>query len=368
MTGGPDGAACHCATLHLICIHLPDTRQLEGTSPMTLDADVIVDRRRLRRKLTFWRVIAALGVVAAIIIGGGAALGLNEAGKSRPHIARVDVSGLIIDDRARLQMIEEIKKNPAVKGVLFAINSPGGSTTGGEGMVDAIAALRETKPVAAHIGTVGASAGYMIAIAADHVVARRTSITASIGVLMQFGNAKKLLETIGVEMDAVKSAPLKATPDFYSDTSSETRAMIASIVNDTYEWFVGFVSERRHIDMATTRKLADGRIMTGAQALEAKLIDEIGGENAAIAWLGRQDDVPANLPVITWKAKDGLADQLGLAGTAGRLFGQGVAEAVLGASELRKIVLPEGLMLDGLVSVWQAPSIAKAEVTGGANQ
>ncbi len=335
---------------------------------MTLDADVIVDRRRLRRKVTFWRIIAAIGVVAAIIVAGGTAFSLNDGGKSRAHIARVEVSGLIIDDRARLQMIEKIRKSPAVKGVLFAINSPGGSTTGGEGMVEAIADLRGEKPVAAHIGTVGASAGYMIAIAADHVVARRTSITASIGVLMQFGNAKKLLETIGVQMDAVKSAPLKATPDFYSDTSPETRAMIASIVNDTYEWFVGFVAERRHIDVATTRQLADGRIMTGAQALETKLIDEIGGEKAAIEWLGSQDDVPADLPVITWKPKDGLADQLGLAGTAGRLFGQGVAEAVFGASELRKIVLPEGLMLDGLVSVWHAPSIANAEVSGGANQ
>ena len=335
---------------------------------MTFDADMIVDRRRLRRKLTFWRVIAIIGVAAAIIVAGSYAYGLQGGAKNRPHIARLEISGLITDDRDRLKLIDRLTKSDAVKGVIVAINSPGGSTTGGEGVVEALAKLRDKKPVVAHIGTVGASAGYMIAIAADHVVARRNSITASIGVLFQFGNASKLLDMIGVHMEAVKSAPLKAEPDFFSETTPEARAMLASLVKDSYDWFVDFVAERRNLSDETARGLADGRVMTGNQALEAKLIDQLGGEDDARQWLIREKGLDAGLPVIDWRKDDAALAGLGFTGKVAQLFGKGVAEAVFGSSSLRKIVLPEALMLDGLVSVWQAPSIAETEMTGGANE
>ncbi|PTW62744.1 protease-4 [Breoghania corrubedonensis] len=335
---------------------------------MTSDADMIVDRRRLRRKLTFWRVFAILGITAAIIVAGAYAFGVEGGAKSRPHIARLDISGLITDDRDRLKLIDRMTKSDAVKGVIVTVNSPGGSTTGGEGVVEALAKLRAKKPVVAHIGTVGASAGYMIAIAADHVIARRNSITASIGVLFQFGNAAKLLDTIGVKMEAVKSAPLKAEPDFYSETTPQARAMLASLVKDSYDWFVDFVAERRGLDQETARGLADGRVMTGNQALEAKLIDEVGGEDDARQWLVSKKGLDAGLPVIDWRKDDTGLGGLGFTGKVAQLFGKGVAEAVFGSTSIRKIVLPEALMLDGLVSVWQAPSIAETEMTGGANE
>ena len=335
---------------------------------MTFDADVIVDRRRLRRKLTFWRVLAVIGVAAAIIVAGAYAYGVKGGTKNRPHIARLEISGLITDDRDRLALIDRLTKSDAVKGVIVAINSPGGSTTGGEGVVEALAKLRAKKPVVAHIGTVGASAGYMIAIAADHVVARHNSITASIGVLFQYGNASKLLDTIGVHMEAVKSAPLKAEPDFYSETSPEARAMLASLVKDSYDWFVDFVAERRGLDPQTARALADGRVMTGNQALAAKLIDELGGEEAARQWLVSEKGLDEGLPVIDWRKDEPAFGELGFTGKVAQLFGKGVAEAVFGTGAIRKIVLPEALMLDGLVSVWQAPSIAETQITGGANE
>lgn len=334
---------------------------------MTLDADMIVDRRRLRRKLSFWRVLAVIGVAAAIIVGTALAFGVEGGGKSRPHVARLNISGVITDDRERLNLIDRMAESDAVKGVIITINSPGGSTTGGEGIVEAIAKLREKKPVVTHIGTVGASAGYMIAIAGDHVVARRNSITGSIGVLFQFGNAQKLLDTIGVKMEAVKSAPLKAEPDFYSEPSPAARAMLASLVKDSYDWFVDFVADRRGLSQSATRELADGRILTGNQALQAKLIDEIGGEDDALQWLVDEKGLASGLPVLEWRKADDLA-RLGIVGRVAHLFGKGAAEAVLGSGSLRKIVAPEALMLDGLVSVWQAPSIAEAEITGGANQ
>lgn len=334
---------------------------------MSLDADVIVDRRRLRRKLTFWRVLAVIGVAIALIIGIGFAVGFQGSSKGRDHIARLDISGVITDNRKRLQLIDRLTKSDAVKGVIVAVNSPGGSTTGGEGIVEALTKLRARKPVVASIGTVGASAGYMIAISADHVIARRNSITGSIGVLFQFGNAQKLLQTIGVEMEAVKSAPLKAEPDFYTQTTPEVRAMLASLVKDSYDWFVDLVAERRALDHAVALDLADGRVFTGNQALDAKLIDQLGGEDAAKHWLVDEKGLDDRLPILDWKEDDGLSG-LGFAESTAKLFGRGFAEAVFGVDSVRKLVLPEALMLDGLVSVWHAPSIAEANVTGGADQ
>lgn len=334
---------------------------------MTLDADVIVDRRRLRRKLTFWRVLAGIGIAVALIVGTGVALGVATPGKSAPHIARIEIAGVITDNRKRLQLIEKLAKTSQVQGVIVAINSPGGSTTGGEGLVEALDKLRAAKPVVAHIGTVGASAGYMTAIAADHVVARRNSITGSIGVLFQYGNAEKLLDTLGVEMEAVKSAPLKAEPDFYSPAPPEAREMLASIVRDSYEWFVALVAERRGLAPATARALADGRIYTGQQALEARLIDALGGEEAATAWMTREKSLPAGLPVLDWREDDGLPG-LSLAGMVSQVLGRSLAQALFGVDSVGKLVLPEALMLDGLVSVWHAPSVAEAKFTGGADQ
>ncbi|MDJ0931016.1 signal peptide peptidase SppA [Breoghania sp.] len=282
-------------------------------------------------------------------------------------MARLEISGLITDNRDRLKLIDKLTKSKAVKGVILEVNSPGGSTTGGEGIVEALAKLRAKKPVVAHIGTVGASAGYMIAIAADHVVARRNSITGSIGVLFQLGNAKKRLDTIGVKMDAVKSAPLKAEPDFYSDTSPEARAMLASVVRDSYDWFVDFVAEHRGLYEATARGLADGRILTGNQALSAKLIDAVGSEDDARQWLVSEKKLDANLPVIDWRKEDNEPG-LSFIGKIAQMFGKGAAAAVFGYSPIRKIVLPEALMLDGLVSVWQVPAIAETENPGGAKQ
>lgn len=332
---------------------------------MTLDADVLVDRRRMRRKLTFWRVLAAV-VLAAIVI----VVLLDQfdpRARSRDHIARLSVSGVIVDDRKRLQLIEKMTKSDAVKGVIVSINSPGGSTSGGEGLLEALRKLAEKKPVVAHIGTVGASAGYMIAIAADHVVARRNAITGSIGVLFQFGDAQRLLETVGINMDAIKSSPMKAEPTFYKPASPESRAMLQSMVTDSYDWFVDVVVDRRGLDKATTLRLANGSIYTGHQALQNKLIDAIGGEEKARSWLSDEKKLGADLPVIDWKVNDELAD-LSLSGSVSRIIGETLADTLFGKSHITKMLFPEALMLDGLVSVWHAPGAGNATITGGAGE
>lgn len=333
---------------------------------MSLDADTLVDRRRMRRKLSFWRGTAFVLVALAVIVGIAYAAGFTGIGKRSAHIARLSVSGVILENRDLLKLVEKISKTNAVKGVIVSINSPGGSTTGGEALYQALRKLAEKKPVVAEIRTVGASAGYMVALAADHIVAHYNSITGSIGVLFQFGNVSKLMQTMGIEMDAVKSAPLKAEPDFYSETSPEARAMLKALVMDSYDWFVNLVAERRGLSLEEARRRADGQIYTGHKAQDLRLIDAIGGEDAAIAWLETERSVAKDLPVINWSVKEDL-DGLPLANSLSRSLGEGFAKGLSDSFDATKGLIPRGLTLDGLVSVWQAPGAAheESEIRGG---
>jgi protease-4 len=307
--------------------------------------------------VAFWR-IATFVIVGLLLIGGLVYVsGVSDLARRSAHVARIPIEGIIVEDRKTLKMIEKISKSDAVKGVVISINSPGGSTTGGEALYEALRGLSEKKPVVAEIRTVGTSAGYMVALAADHIVARYNTITGSIGVLFQFGNVQKLMETLGVEMDAVKSAPLKAEPDFYSETSPEARAMLQTLVMDSYDWFVGLVAERRSMAPPKARELADGRILSGHDALSEKLVDAIGGEKTAIDWLVTEKGVAKDLPVVTWTTKENL-QELPFSSRVSREFGKGIGSALLQPINNAKGLIPRGLTLDGLVSVWQASDAA----------
>jgi protease-4 len=330
---------------------------------MTMDADQIVDRRRLRRKLTFWRVVAFLVLAAAIV---GALLYAARDSLGGPQIARVTVSGFIGEDREQLKMLDRIADSDAVKAVIVSIDSTGGSTAGGEALYEALRKLAAKKPLVATIGTVGASAAYMTAIATDHIVARRTSITGSIGVIFEYPEVSQLLRTLGVTMEEIKSAPLKAEPSPFHPASDEAKAVIAGMITDSYNWFVDIVAERRKLQRADALRLADGRVFTGRQALDQKLIDEIGGEPEAIAWLGSARAVDVKLPVRDWKpdrAGGGFlsADAIGL--WIARQLGLG---PLMLKGEVLDRVLPERLKLDGLMSVWQGPSGGDGASAGGA--
>ncbi len=335
---------------------------------MSLDADALVDRRRMRRKLTFWRVVAFVLVAAALIGGTIYAAGLAGPSKRSPHIARLAIDGVILENREQLKLIEKISKAKSVQGVIVSINSPGGSTTGGEALYEALRKLADKKPVVAEIRTVGASAGYMIALAADHIVARYNSITGSIGVLFQYGNIAKLMDTIGVEMDAVKSTELKAEPDFYSETTPAAQEMLKVLVTDSYDWFVALVAERRGFSEAEARRAADGKIFTGKRAKDLKLVDTIGGEDAAVAWLETEKSVAADLPVINWTVKKDQ-NPLSMSDSLALNIGEGIANGVADHLNSAKGLIPRGFTLDGLVSVWQAPEAAHEKSVGrGGNQ
>ena len=295
---------------------------------------------KLRSSRRLWRVLFFLALAVAVLAVAGR-FALDQSTAVGARIARIAVEGVITTDRARLKAIEELGEDDKVKAVIVAINSPGGTTAGGEELYEALSALREKKPVVAVIGELGASAAYMTAIATDRIFARRLSIVGSIGVLYQHVDASKLLGTIGIDLDKVATGPLKAEPDYDEAMTPEVRASLQSMVDDSFQWFVDIVSERRGIARPQTLALADGRIVTGRQGMEAKLIDAIGGELEATAWLESDKQVAEDLPVYTYYPlpKQSWFD-------LGDLLGQS-ARSALGLGEAGPIAL------DGLVSLWQ---------------
>src|ERR1700732_3041193 len=320
---------------------------------MSLESDVIVDRRRIRRKLTFWRVVAALIAIAAIIaVGAVAAPGGRGALMTSGSIARVNIEGLIRSDQNRVEALERLEKSQAAA-VVVHINSPGGTTAGSEQLYDALVRLKAKKPLVVVVEGLAASGGYITAIAADHIVAQQSSLVGSIGVLFQFPNFSELLKTVGVKVEEVKSSPLKAAPNGFEPTSPEARAALDSLVKDSYAWFRGLVKERRGMDDGLLEKVADGRVFTGRQAVELKLVDQLGDEKTAVTWLVTQKGVKADLPVRDYKlaprfgdltflrtAASITLDALGFGAIARRVEQAGVAQAV------------DRLGLDGVVGVW----------------
>lgn len=294
-----------------------------------------------RRSRGLWRVLAFIALAIAVVVAiGRFALPENQTGD---HIARLVIDGAIATDPARLEAITELAEDETVKAVIVAINSPGGTTAGGEELYEALGQLRAAKPTVAVIRELGASAAYMTAIATDRIFARRLSIVGSIGVLYQHVNAGKLFDTIGVDLDKVASGPLKAEPDFDEPMEGAPRASIAALVDDSFQWFVDVVAERRSLPRPITLALADGRIVTGRVGVETGLIDAIGGELEAVAWLEAERDVASDLDVVTaWPKPEGGFDLLG---------------TILGGQARAALGLPEGpITLDGLVSLWQVGS------------
>jgi protease IV len=321
---------------------------------MATRADELIDRRRLRRKLTFWRA-AALAFIALAIIGAATYLYRDEfGGAAVPHIAKVKIEGTILEDEELLERLEDIRKSAAVRGVILSIDSPGGTSAGGEAIFDAVRKLAAEKPVTAQVGTLAASAGYMIASATDHIVARQSSIVGSIGVIMQFPNVTGLLDKIGVNVETVKSAPFKAEPSPFNPTTEEERAMLQALVRDSYEWFIGLVDARRPLNRAEVQRLADGSIFTGRQALAAKLIDELGGEDAAKAWLVSKG-VSKDLEIVEWKARNRGGFWFGSSAESRLVRALGLPEQT---SDLLRRIGADRIFLDGLLSLWQPDAAA----------
>ncbi|MEE8202774.1 MAG: signal peptide peptidase SppA [Alphaproteobacteria bacterium] len=298
---------------------------------MTHESDILVDRRRLKRGLVLWRVLAVVALVATVV----AVFARFDDLALRDHVARISVEGLIVADPATIEALGDVADNARVKALIVRIDSPGGTFVGGESLYRALRRVAEQKPVIAVMGTVATSAGYMTAIAADRIFAHEGTITGSIGVMVQTTDITGLLGKLGVTAEAIKSSPLKATPSPLEPLTDEARAAAKSLIDDMHALFIAMVAERRGLDAARARELADGRVYSGRQALQIDLVDAIGDETEARSWLAETKGIPEDLPVREVEAeRPGEKWLPNLESLAG------------------KMLFSERLILDGLVSVW----------------
>ncbi|GGJ41474.1 signal peptide peptidase SppA [Neoroseomonas lacus] len=301
---------------------------------MSLEPDLLADRRRLRRRLTLWRALAIVAVFGAVAFVAGSRGPEGLAGSQ--HVLRLPVSGMITEDRRILQALDRAATDDSVRAVLVAIDSPGGTMAGGEAMHTALTRIAARKPVVAVMGATAASAGYMVALPAQRIFARDATVTGSIGVLLQSFEVSTLMERLGVRPEVVASGPLKDQPSPFRPLTEEGRAALNRVIGDLYAQFVAMVAQARHMEPDRVRQLADGRVLTGRQALAAGLVDAIGGEREARAWLATERQVPESLPMRDVETR----------GTAERLLSS-VTESMM------KSLFSEWLGVDAPRALWQ---------------
>ena len=321
---------------------------------MSLDADAIVDRRRLRRKLTFWRVLAALVVLLA---AGGFVLLLVPGNRLLPeagYVARVKVTGLIRNNRDRVEALDKLAKS-RVRAVIVHIDSPGGTTAGSQQLYDALRALQAKKPMVVVVDGLAASGAYIAALSADHIIAHDTSLVGSIGVLFQYPNFTQALKTLGIQVESIKSTPLKAAPNGFEPTSPEARAAIQAIVLDSYAWFKNLVKTRRHMDDAQLAAVDDGRVFTGRQGLPLKLVDALGNEQSARAWLAKVKQVPLTVPVRDYSLRPRFSELSFLHVAAWTFKAVGLSAFAQRLEDWGGVQAMERLNLDGLLALWHPP-------------
>ena len=302
---------------------------------MALEVDTLIDRRRLKRSLAVWRVVAVLALVLAAL-----AVVPHRNRLTGARIARYTIDGVIGDGREQIEALDKLRRDTAVQAVLLHLDTPGGAVSGGEGIHDAVAQLAAAKPVVSVMDGTAASAGYMIAVAAPHIVARESTLTGSIGVILELGDVAGLLDKLGIRSDPLVSGPLKGQPSFTQPLSAPGREYLQTLVMDLYDQFVGLVAAGRHMDMAQVKALADGRAYTGRQALHLGLVDEIGGEDQALHWLQTQRHIAADLPVREDKKGD---------------YWQQLVQTSLGSLML---TARQSLHVDGVYALWQ-PSLVR---------
>jgi protease-4 len=298
---------------------------------MALDSDALIDRRRLKRRLGMWRFTAFVAVVALVAV----AVGRTSQIPGSRHIAVLWVEDLILSDPYREAAVRALIEDDSVAALLVHIDSPGGTTFASESLYRALRQVAESKPVVAVMEGMAASGGYMAALATDYVVARESTITGSIGVILEATNFVGLMEMLGIESEAIKSGPLKAEPNPLSRLTPEAREVTKAVVDDVHEMFVGMVAERRAMSLADARRLADGRVYTGAMAADNGLIDGLGGEDEALAWMEETHGIDPDLPL-----RDVEID-----------YPQELLDRLI-STALGKSHLTERLRLDGLVSLW----------------
>lgn len=235
-------------------------------------------KRRPLRTL-FWVLAAGLGGMVLLNV-----LFPDLDLSSGDRIAVIRVEGVIMDSQVTVGELKRFSENPSVKAIVLRIDSPGGGVVPSQEIYDAVRQVRSktSKTVIASMGNVAASGGYYIAAATDRIVANPGTLTGSIGVIMETANVEGLLQKIGIEGVVIKSGKFKDVGSPLRKMSEEERGLMQAVMDDVHKQFIEAVAEGRAMELAEAQALADGRIFTGRQAKEAKLVDELGNLDDAI--------------------------------------------------------------------------------------
>jgi protease IV len=240
--------------------------------------------------------VLSLMVLSGLVLGVMSALGDEQRFALGDRIAVIAVDGVIGDDKQILDDIRKFREDASVKGYVVAINSPGGSVGPSQSIYRELKRIRDEDkvPVIAAINAVGASGGYYIALGADSIYANPGAITGSIGVIMELPNVEKLMDKVGVRWQVVKSAEHKDIGSPFKELSPSDRQVLGAMVEDVYQQFVEVVAAERKLSRDTLVVLADGRVFSGRQALQSRLIDRLGNFNDAVAAAGRMAGIGKN--------------------------------------------------------------------------
>lgn len=225
-------------------------------------------------------------------------LGNKNSTLTGDKIGLCKIEGMITDAHEVVAFLQELRTDESVKGVLLRIDSPGGSVAPSQELYQAVQELAKVKPVVVSMGTVAASGGYYAAAPATLIVANPGSITGSIGVRAEYVNIQGLLDKLGLKSDLLVTGKLKGAGSPTQPLTKEQRAYLMALILDLHQQFVSDIAAARGMDEAAVAKLADGRAMTGRQALDLKLVDKLGGQELAMATLRDMVKADANIPVL----------------------------------------------------------------------
>jgi len=261
---------------------------------MTISADSLIDRLYLKGQIRKWQIFAIIFAVLALFVVTKRNITSTIDGD---YIARITLDGVIGDDQKIYDLIDNVGDDKSAKAAIIWLDTPGGSAVGGEEIYLRLRELSTKKPVVAVMRSVSASAGYMIALGADYILAREGTITGSIGVLIETAEITELAKKLGIQPISIKSAPLKAAPSPFEKSTPQAEKVLHDMIMDFYNHFVDITAERRKLPRDKVLNLADGRVYSGKRAAETKLIDAIGGEKEAIDWLIKNRGIEPKLPI-----------------------------------------------------------------------
>ena len=263
------------------------------------------DRIALKKRLRYWKSMTFVVLIAAIFIifRQDVLTGLGGANISG-HVARIRIDGFIAENRYRNEFLDELAETDAVKAVLIHIDSPGGTLIGGEDLYAHIKKISAKKPVVAIAGNMAASGAYMAAIAADRIFVRHGSIVGSVGVIFQTLNVAELSDKTGIKMMSYASGKLKAQPSPFEEPSDAAVRVMKGLVDDVQDMFLDMVTDERDIKPEHIPLVADGRIFSGTQGIAIGLVDALGDEEDAVAWLEKEKGLEKDLRIIDKKSKN----------------------------------------------------------------